>query len=52
MNFLFNVMRSTVMVSKTVSALGATLVISYGIYQFVKERREERKVSKHRKIDS
>ena len=42
MNILFNVMRATLMISKTASALGATLFIVYGIHKFVKTKNKEK----------
>lgn len=43
MNVLFRIMQASLMLSKTVSAVGAVIVIGYGIHQFVKDRKSERK---------
>jgi hypothetical protein len=50
MNVLLNIMRASIYVSKTVSAVGAVIVITYGIHKFVKEARNEaREISRGRK---
>ena len=49
MNLLINVMRASIYLSKTVSAVGAIIVIGYGIHKFVKEAKDEsRKIRRDR----
>ena len=41
MNLLFKAMSAAFMVSKTMSAIGVTIMIGYGIYEFVKKQHKE-----------
>jgi len=43
MNFLMKLMQGSIAISKTMNAVGLTVMIGYGIYQFVKHQREETK---------
>ena len=43
MKFLITLMRSSLMISKTVSAIGMTIVVSYGIYEFIKRNKKDEK---------
>lgn len=38
MNILLTVMRAALMTSKTMSAVGVTIVIGYGIVEFIRKR--------------
>jgi hypothetical protein len=49
MNVLLNIMRASIYLSKTVSAIGMVIVIGYGIHKFVKDQRNEsRKIPRDR----
>ncbi len=41
MNFLFKAMSAALMASKTMSAIGVTIMVGYGIYEFVKKQHHE-----------
>ncbi len=41
MNILFKVMSAALMASKTMSAIGVTIMVSYGIYEFVKKQHKK-----------
>lgn len=43
MSIFLNIMRSALMASKTMSAVGVTIVITYGIIDFVRKQHSKRK---------
>jgi hypothetical protein len=42
MNFLYTVMKASLMLSRSVTAIGATVVVIYGVATFIKDQRERK----------